>query len=345
MEEAKEQLLKKYLKGQCTERELREVKALLELPGIEEYMHMVMEQLYHDEPDQPIPKDELDGRMTRMRAALVGRIGSEIPEVYEKKIRPVRRLRYLKAIAACAAICLLAFGIIWQYRSMTGHSQQIVYLEHTNAKGLPQSLTLPDGSIVHIGAGSTLYYPERFSADRRVVELSGTAFFDVQKDDTKPFIIQTGDIRTRVLGTSFKIVAFDGQPMVVAVATGKVAVSKDSGNRSEQLATLVPGQQVTWDARSGMARKDQVDVYALQQWVSGNIYFDEQPLASAIAELQRRFGVTIEITDAQLAAYRVSGTFSADQSIQDILEVLGAISGFEFKAYGDQQKFSIYRNN
>ncbi len=346
MEESKKQLLRRYIKGECTDKELPEVKALLELPGTEEYLHTLMEEIYHESlvyPPNPQKEDE-DERMTRMKAGLVKRIVAEKDGLSEKKIYPFPGSKYLPAIAACA-LFLLTLGIVWQYRNTNNAGLQIAYLEHTNPKGLPEAFTLPDGSVVHIGAGSTLYYPEEFTGNQRNVKLAGTAFFNVQKDKRKPFIIQTDDIRTEVLGTSFKIDAFHGRPVVVAVATGKVAVSNIAGKQTEQPVALTPGEQVTWDAESGKVRKEKVDIYALQQWISGYIYFDGQPLGLVVEELQRRFDVHISISDPVLAAYKVSSTFTSDQSIQDILEVLGAIAGFSFEATNNQQTFKIYGNH
>src|SRR6202000_336004 len=99
-----------------------------------------------------------------------------------------------------------------------------------NPRGQRSVVRLSDSTIVYLGPDSKINFPGRFNGKTRELNLEGEAFFQVKKDHQHPFIIHTGDVSTTVLGTSFKITAFKGEPLTVSVATGKVRVDEKQKN-------------------------------------------------------------------------------------------------------------------
>ena len=113
-----------------------------------------------------------------------------------------------------------------------------------------QKVTLQDGSIVTLEPGSEVRYTQKFMNHREIF-LSGDAFFEVTKDPNHPFFVYANEITTKVLGTSFRVKAKQGEKeIVVAVKTGKVSVFAksidDVLNKNGQEITLTPNQQVIY---------------------------------------------------------------------------------------------------
>ena len=256
--------------------------------------------------------------------------------------KPVRRLHFMRYAAVWAGIIMIAGFTLWQF-TKPGVKDQIAFIERTNIKGRPVRYMLPDSSSVYLGAGSKLRYSNDFNGDIREIELLGEAFFQVKHDASKPFIIHTGEIQTQVLGTSFKVQAFKSHPVFVAVATGKVGVSRQDRKSSRTLALLEPGHTLTWNGKTGKAVEGTVEIYSLEQWKSGELVFEEQPMEQIALELQRRYSVQIEFLDKSIEDNQVSGTFPADRSVERVMNTLAVAGKFQYKT-DDHKTFKIYRN-
>ncbi len=175
------------------------------------------------------------------------------------------------------------------------------------------------------------------------MQLSGEAFFQVVHNPEKPFIIHTGPIRTKVLGTSFKIDAFEGQEVSVAVATGKVDVSAVKDGQLSNLALLTPGLKATWNEHTGKIIKDKTDIANLEKWKTGELIFEEQLLSQVISQLERRFQVRITFREPEIARRRIGGTFSSAEPLENILKMLGVVGQFSYEKNTNNRSFIIYK--
>ena len=243
--------------------------------------------------------------------------------------------------AVWAALLFIGALAIMQLQKIN-REQNIKHLQFSNAKNHPVKYMLPDSSEVYLGSGSQINFSQDFVSKTRELTLQGEAFFDVKHDEKRPFIIHTGEIHTQVLGTSFKVQAFNGQPTVVAVATGKVGVSRKTSKLSQTLALLTPGHTITWNAETGKAIAGEVNLKSLQQWKTGDMVFEEQTMASIALELQHRYGVNISFFDKSVAQNQVSGTFPADKPIMKIMNILAAAGKFRYET-SNQNNFKIYK--
>lgn len=142
---------------------------------------------------------------------------------------------------------------------------------------------LPDGSRLHLDADSELQW-RWHKGLRQARLLRGAAFFAVQPDAERPFVVQAGACSVRVLGTAFAV-DYDGRRVSVAVEHGRVRVSDAQGRRRE----LVGGQRLRWDAESGLAGAELEAVAhdAVAPWRSGWLVFDAAPLAEVLPQLAR----------------------------------------------------------
>lgn len=346
MQEAERLLLQKFLTGFCTEEEQQRVRKLLDNAEgcnlLDELMREREIQAWEN-PKQP------DTSMQQQVQQKLAEMQQRIAAYEEEQQRPLadkdrvihwpKMLRYAAVFTGFLMVTGLA---IWQFSKKPAPvADAIPYTEKKNTHGIPVRCVLPDSSQVFLAAGSTLKYPEGLAGKQRIVLLEGEAFFDVTPDKEKPFIIRTGEAETRVLGTSFKISAFDGHPLEVAVATGKVGVSSSIGTERRELASLTPGRKVSWDRQAGTVTESNVEVSELVQWKAGDLIFNEQPMEEVAAILERRFGKGFLFEDEAGKRVRVSGTFAPDESVENVVDMLSFVGKFTYKLSADKQFITI----
>jgi ferric-dicitrate binding protein FerR (iron transport regulator) len=129
---------------------------------------------------------------------------------------------------AMLCVCILTVLLLKQ-RIKTAESELLVLHNEMNAPTL--ATTLEDGSIVYLSEQATIYYPEHFQEDKRVVTLMGNAFFEVDKQPERPFVIDTEAAKIEVLGTSFQVKSCDKSSFHLAVRSGEVRVTLKKNNQ------------------------------------------------------------------------------------------------------------------
>ena len=181
--------------------------------------------------------------------------------------------------------------------------------------GQKMSVTLPDGSTVKLNVGSKLTFPETFSDSLRLVKLEGEAFFDVVKNPDKPFIIQSGDLKTTVFGTTFNIDAYsDEKDIKVTLATGKVSIEVDG-----KKAMLIPSEQVIFNKKEGEIITRKVNVNRYLDWKNGVLHFENVSLGEAANKLEKWYNVVIEFENEDLKKCMFTGTFK-NEELTTVLE-------------------------
>ncbi|NML21393.1 DUF4974 domain-containing protein [Pseudoflavitalea sp. G-6-1-2] len=333
MKEAEIALLKKHLQGNCTPEELEQVHLLLQRNGSQFVLNNLMDELYAKQWEQAEqPGTQLPVDTEQMKHQLHQQAIESLPAIEDQpqQRKPVWLFRNWRNAAVCSGLIFLGGLTWWQLRSDTSATEETMYAGQVNNSTIPQSYILPDNSVVHLGAGASIRYASDFGKTNRTLTLQGQAFFDVRADKNLPFTVSTGQVETIVLGTSFKVDAFAGEPVVVAVASGKVSVSKSDSQ--QRPAILNPGRKITWDVRTGKSAEEAVETAALEQWKSGDLIFDEQPLGIVFRELETRYSCTIQLSDATLGNYRISGMFPANETLQQIMKVLSVSGKFSYNS-------------
>ncbi|RAV30390.1 FecR family protein [Sinomicrobium soli] len=295
------QLLDKYLNGQCSNEE----KELLD-KLFDSYDSRNVYSLSERQDTAIAVKKEMFLNIKR--------------DIRAKEQRSKRnRIRYRAVIVAASFLLLVGLGTgIWQYRNHLP-SQQLALHTVSSPFGEKYTVTLEDGSVIKLNAGSTLSFPEKFSGPVRRVELTGEAFFEVTPDPERPFIILAQGLRTTVLGTSFNIQAYPERKSVeVTVATGKVRVSNDTADKPATPHFLTPDQQAVYDKTTGNVRTRTVSTSEITGWTRGILQFDDTPLQEVVPVLERWYGVSISL-DKALEQCHISATFE-NAGLEVVLE-------------------------
>ena len=196
-------LLDKYLAGRCSEEECQ---------FLEEYY-----QYFQKSNDW---KEAELGNKVKLESQLLKGINKRISKT-ERKVLPTSV--WLKI--AASVIILIAAGIFtYRFGFEFGGDPGLIYIEKATQNGQKSTIILADGTQIKLNAGSKLKYPEQFGSDQRIVTLYGEAFFEVVRDENRPFIVKSKGLMTKVLGTSFNVKAFDNEHTQVTVRTGRVSV-------------------------------------------------------------------------------------------------------------------------
>lgn len=199
--------------------------------------------------------------------------------------------------------------------------------------GQKMNLTLPDGTQVHLNSGTTIKFPKKFSAQSREVKLNGEAFFEVAKNPNKPFIIQTGEVNTRVHGTSFNINNYDDKDRVeVTVATGKVEVSSN-----EEKVFLTQNDQAIFDRTTKNIRKEHVNAADYLYWKKGIINFKDAPLAEALEALERWYGVSFIVKNEKVKRCHITASFNNEILTVVLESIIYAKKGLQFEYIEDNK--------
>lgn len=321
-------LIKKYLSGTCTPEELQLMDALLDREDTRRLLEEVLSEEWEAFEEQEIP----DRQIARWKERFVQERlrGEPHPRREYRSPRSFLSFPYAAVWIAVLLCTGLWFGVD-RIRSQREETRVIAMLESANPDGQRSRIRLSDSTMVYLGAGSRLVYPERFTDTVREVSLYGEAFFEVTKNPQKPFIIHTGDVQTRVLGTSFRIDAFAGQPLHVEVATGKVQVERRTETPAP-LAVLTPGQRLTW--HNAQAVLETVDVQDVSGWKDGRLVFNGSTLKALTGVLERWYGVRMEFTRPATAARRVTITLTANIPLNKIMDILAATGKFTYHIHG-----------
>jgi hypothetical protein len=185
-------------------------------------------------------------------------------------------------------------------------------------RGKTFEVVLGDGSKIWLNADSRLEYPSRFVGDRRVVKLYGEAYFQISKDEKRPFIVETDGLQTIVLGTEFNVRNYKKENSHVTLIEGSVKVNNTA---NEYSVVLSPGEnaRVMEDGSLGVQKVD-VDTYIY--WRDGYFYFDNRTLAEIMQDIGRWYNVNVVFDDARVMDYKLRYFCKRDEGIEKAVEGL-----------------------
>lgn len=206
-------------------------------------------------------------------------------------------------------------------------------LEIVAPVGSRTKIQLSDGSQVHLNYGSSLKYAQNFSGDTREVILSGEGYFNVAHNPEKPFIVRTGKLNIKALGTSFNVLAYPDEDNVeTTLVNGKVILEHNQGNENTKtIGMMKPGQHTKFNIKTGTVSSTNGNVEKYIAWKEGKLIFEDTPIVQVAERLSRMFNVDIEISD-DIKNYIYTVSF-VDEPLSQILELMTIATPVDFKAF------------
>jgi len=231
---------------------------------------------------------------------------------------------YWKKIAAFLLIPLVLGNLFYFSLRAKNYSknQEPIYNELFAAFGTRSALKLSDGTSVWLNSGSSIKYPDRFVGNKRIVKLKGEAYFEVQSDLKKPFIVETSSLSVKATGTKFNVSGYTSDDKAeVTLVAGKVEVNLTDNKGNIKSTKLIPDQHYSFNKVSGTTSITTEDTYKYISWKDGKLIFRNEPLSEVIKKISFVFNVDIELQGISLQDYYYRATFQ-DESLAEILKLL-----------------------
>lgn len=318
-----QQLIKKYLAGNCTEEEQEAAMRILRQPGSSSLLDEVADEVWNElSPDEEPEIDSED-----LYRSIEHEFGAGTPKpVKTYSIRPW-------LYAACISILVICtFYFVQQQSANTSPVQELVV--KSMPAGQKSTIILSDGSKIVLNSGSKITYPKAFTDSSRVITLEGEAFFDVVKDKTRPFSVLANGTVTTALGTSFNINA-RGPVCRIALATGKVLINNENDTRKgkKEPYILTPGEALEINTSAKTARKFTFDQNEELLWKDGVLYFKNTTLEDIAKRLELWYDVEFEFKNKTGLQKKYTGRFE-NASLEHVLDNMSYAMNFEYFIQG-----------
>lgn len=336
-------LVIKYFNGQCTRSEAEQVLEWFQSPEGQQFLDDEIDQdlRFFDEFGEGLEDPELDSQQ----------LFSQIRD--DQSATPVDKAiddRTSRTRWKSAAAVLLIIGILSLFVGFYAGDWDAPKIVQTDA-GEQETILLPDSSKIVLHSNSKIKYLASF--DKREVSLEGEAYFEVEHNEEKPFIVYADRSYVKVLGTKFVVSSYSSSERVeVAVKSGRVELGLHNKNEEiKELEVLSPkegkGKPIEIvDDQVGVQQRnsnpfitDSAYSDELFDWVEGMIIFRDTPLKHVLTELENRYGVECVLGDSELAKQKLTSSFS-DESLEEVLHVLTLSLDIEYQRVGNKIYFS-----
>ena len=276
---------------------------------------------------------ESAGAIAPSEAPNVDDAWEKIQPIIGKQAKQVPMYRRWQSIAAAIVILLGISFFGWRYFNL----EPELLLVSTQI-GETKEVELPDGSIVWLDESTQLSYPDSFKKNRRNISLSGTAFFDVERDEQAPFMIDGNKSVVEVLGTSFVVHSRpDSDEVKVEVKTGKVALYGE-GKKQEPGLVLVAGEQGILNLETAQLQKSKIENTNYLAWQNQVIEFVETPIREVEKTLEKVYKTDLIIENPDFYKCLFTARFE-NEKLETILNSIAFLFGVEIIQEG--QNFRI----
>ena len=206
----------------------------------------------------------------------------------------------------------------------------IVYNTLSTPKGGQYQVVLPDGSKVWLNSASSLHFPTAFTRNLRIVELTGEAYFEVAKNNKKPFLVKVRDMEVKVLGTHFNINAYSDEKVIkTSLLEGRVKITKGKAT-----GLLKPGEQALLNNTEDKMKIFNTNMDKVVAWKNGLFQFDGADIATIMREIGRWYNVEIVYAD-KVPVRQFEGKISRNADLSDVLRIL-ELSNVKFTLVGNK---------
>lgn len=276
-----------------------------------------------NDTEEGLTPDWLESAKTRMHQQLM-------QEIKATRVIPVKRGALLRRYAAAAAIVITvgAGMLLWYLKGKQGSpavqaATTLSVIE--NDRNVVRKVTMPDGTIVWLNRNSRLEFDQQqYNRTQRYVKLSGEGYFEVTKDAARPFVVETGNIHTRVLGTAFNIEAYQQESEIrISLVHGKVALEDKT---RAVTAVLAPNQTMRYSRDTKDWQLLPMAVNNINAWTNGALVFNEVPLEEAIERIGNRYHLAMTYDKNLLHNKRITATFTVkdwQSALHNVLFVHG----------------------
>lgn len=235
------------------------------------------------------------------------------------KYRRPNKNRWMKVVAGLAVFFTSAILLM--------QNNHTTYLTSNETK----KFTLPDGSNIVLNRNTKVILDDEFNQNNRNLKLDGQAFFDVKKDSI-PFVISFNESKVTVLGTKFSVNTKD---VHVYVEEGEVKLTS-----SDNEAIKISNGKETVRVNTAKAKTRYNENPNIISWVNKNLKFNRRPLNEAILDIEKHFGVRIQIKNKHITDEFFTGNFYSTD-LETVIKSICLVFDYTYKISDDKTSVSL----
>ena len=290
--------LLKYFKGELDQQEARALESWASESEENEKTLMSLAKVYNlGQLARTYTEKEVEDAWKKTCA----RIG-----VSPRARKPLKRQWVFWSMAVAIALLVAVNRALVLNAPVAGTDKAIIL---TSQQGKFVKYTLPDSTVVTLNHNSSLEFPLAFNGDERRVKLNGEGYFDVARDEEKPFIVETGkEIQIKVLGTEFNLQSFSSDDIVqVSLISGSVEISRNGVADFSYI--MHPSERFTCNVSNWEMKVETLKGITGVEWMSNKLVFMDTTLKEVARQISNHFGVQVIIEEEGLNSIRFSGSF------------------------------------
>jgi ferric-dicitrate binding protein FerR (iron transport regulator) len=350
-------LLGKKLSNEATDNELAELGQLLQDESVQPYLLEMVQEIWQKKAK--VNEKELDEKWERtvQRFQTEPENGEAVPLFRPK----TKKMFFFRAMVAACVAGLVLLSVWLLYASDKQKLSAVVVAQSRDSvtvalKGERKKIMLPDSTEVHLNSGSSLVYNKDFGNKNREVWLKGEAFFEVTKDASHPFLVNTKRMMVKVLGTVFNVKAYNTKEDIeTTVVEGKVEVSLKEDD--EKKVILLPNEKISlrnnstikedgyahtpititplnYEVQAVKPDKKETNMPEEAVWVKEKVVFTQEPLEIVALKMERWYNVHIHFKNEKMKDILMTGDFD-NVSLDEAMHVLQIMVGFEYDINGN----------
>ena len=261
-------------------------------------------------PEEDFDNKDLDHILHRIHYDINTRLSTQKTWSFDNIVKWTLRT------AVAIVLPLIIFGGIQILNE--DHSKNEAWVEIKAPAWTRAQFSLPDGTIGWLNSNSSVKYNGNFNSDRQVT-LKGEAFFDVFKDNKRPFRVNTNEVTVKVLGTRFNIASYENEKNVeVVLEEGKLVFNNKEMNKAYLMS---PNELVTYDKALSDISTEVVQPQKYLSWTEGKLVFRNDPLDVIARRLERWYNIDVEVNGGVDKDLRLRATF-IDENLEEVLDLL-----------------------
>jgi len=363
--EIDESIIVRFLSGTTTAEEAEKLIKYLEEDENNRLNYFVAKRIWLESINKSENKELADNSWERLKLRME-ESGNEVSPARDKNIKfSWRKLAVAASISILVATS--AFLGFQNYRTSQFEAREHQIIAPLGSRS---NVVLPDGSTVWLNSGSKLTYGYNFGKRAREVSLVGEAFFDIKYRNNTSFIVNTSDLKIRVLGTKFNVKSYPEENMIeTTLINGKVEVIPITNDKSTAPLILTPNQKLIYTKKDGSTKLDPaknlkepagredlqeiktrniqiVNVTHPQEessWKDGRLVIKSEPLGTLAQKLERYYNVHISFQNDSIKKFKYSGTLN-EVTIEEVLRALEKTSPIRFEINKNHVTLRISKN-
>jgi transmembrane sensor len=281
---------------------------------------------------------QLEARKQANYKDLIEQIKEDVPTVTMSRSWTSRFRRIAAIVILMISVSVASFYIS---RDIISPRDTSICYETVAPIGSQTKIILPDSTVVWLNSGSSLKYSQAFGKKNREVALAGEGYFVVTKNKNKPFLVHTGSLDIKVVGTIFNVRSYsETTDLTVSLIEGTVNVSLPE-SKNVGSVTMKPNEILVFNKLTKEMKTSETDAYRSALWITGKLCFVDATIEKISKDLERKYDVKIQIANEQIKKELFSGSLNLNLSLKDILLYIDVDKKFKINQVGDTIKISI----